>query len=159
LLSATSPFTFSEVQERSIFKLLRLAGCDQQHIGPFAKLVDERNDIAHANGNIFFSDQSAAVRKIAGVLEQVDAIQDHMQPVIHDCLRRFLKEGWNPEEREYDDPADQIREALLHANYFSQKDIEACLSFDIDSLNGEEHFGEIKELFEGFVKTYRQDGD
>lgn len=157
LLSATSPFTFSELQERSIFKFLRLAGCEQQHIGKFAKLVDERNEIAHSNGNIYFSDRAAADRKIETILQQVDAIQNHMQPVIYDCLRSFLLESWSPDEREYADPSDQIREALLHTNYFSQKDIEFCLSFDITSLRDDEHFAAIHELFEIFVTAYKEE--
>lgn len=156
LLSATSPFTFSEVQERSIFKFLRLIGCEQHHIRQFAKLVEGRNDIAHSNGHIFFSDKAAADRKIETILQQVDAIQNHMRPVIHDCLKRFLLESWNPEEREYADPADQIREVLLHTNYFSQKDIDACLAFDIESLNEQENFDGMKELFSFFLRPYME---
>lgn len=154
LLTASSPFTFSEVQERSIFKFLRLAGCEQQHIGQFQKLVDERNEIAHSNGHIFFTDQAVADRKIGEILDQMAAIQGHMRLVIHQCLKRFLLESHNPDEREYFDDADQIREVLIHSNYFSQKDIEDCLSFDIDSLADNEHFEAVKALFEYYKVTY-----
>jgi hypothetical protein len=46
-------------------------------------------------------------------------------------LQRFLAESSNPEDREYPDDADQIREVLIHARYLSQKDIELCAAFDI----------------------------
>jgi len=82
------------------------------------------------------------------------AIQTHMRPVIHECLRRFLLESHNPEEREYYDDVDQIREVLIHANYFSQKDIEDCLSFDINTLADEAEFPAIKVLFYTFVALY-----
>lgn len=154
LLAASSPFTFSEVQERSIFRFLRLVGCEQQHIGQFQKLVDERNEIAHSNGHIFFADQTTADRKIGEILIQMAAIQTHMRPAIHDCLCRFLLESHNPEEREYYDGADQIQEVLIHANYFSQKDIEDCLSFDINTLADEAEFPAIKVLFDTFVTLY-----
>ncbi|MBS4098676.1 MAG: hypothetical protein KGZ83_17780 [Sulfuricella sp.] len=154
LLTASSPFTFSEVQERSIFKFLRLAGCEQQHIGQFQKLVDERNDIAHSNGHIFFTDQAVADRKIGEIMGQMAAIQSHMRPVIHDCLKRFLLESHNPDEREYYDDADQIQEVLIHVNYFSQKDTEACRSFDIGSLAGDANFEAIKALFEAFLAKH-----
>jgi hypothetical protein len=159
LLSASSPFTFSEVQERSIFKFLRLAGCEQQHIAQFQKLVDERNDIAHSNGHIFFSSQTTADRKIGEILAQIAAIQTHMRPVIHDCLKRFLLESYKPDEREYYDNADQIREMLIHTNYFSLKDIEDCMSFDINSIADHEHFEEIKALFEAFKALYPPNGE
>jgi hypothetical protein len=59
LLEATSPFVFSTVNERSILRFLKLIACDNSKIGTYAKLVDDRNETAHPNGNIFFSEQSA----------------------------------------------------------------------------------------------------
>lgn len=79
-----------------------------------------------------------------------------MTSVIRDCLRCFLLDSWNEDEREYNGAIDQIREVLIHPNYFSQKDIESCLAFDIDGLSEHEHFKAIKELFGVFVKAYRQ---
>lgn len=87
------------------------------------------------------------------------AFQGHMRPVIHDCLRRFLMESHNPEEREYYDDADQIREVLIHANYFSQKDIEDSLALDIDSLADQTNFANIKALFEEFRFNHSQHED
>lgn len=78
-----------------------------------------------------------------------------MRPVIHYCLCHFLKEGHNSDEREYEDTADQIREVLIHANYFSQKDIESCLDFDINALSDEEDFEEINALFDTLAAEYR----
>ena len=155
LLSATSPFTFSEIQERGIFNFLRLiGGCEKQHTGQYAKLVDERNEIAHSNGNIFFSDQATADAKIAEILKQVAAIHTHMQPVIHDCLFSFLRESWNADEREYVEAEDEIREALVYTNYLSPKDIEVCRVFNISTLNDETHFAEITTLFDTFISLY-----
>ena len=51
--------------------------------------------------------------------------------------------------------SDQIREALIHENYFSQKDIEACLGFDIDALAGHENLPAIQVLFDAFVEAYK----
>ena len=58
LLEATSPFVFSTVNERSILRFLKLIACDNGKIGTYVKLVDDRNDTAHPNGNIFFSTQA-----------------------------------------------------------------------------------------------------
>lgn len=119
--------------------------------------MQDRNDIAHPNGNIFFSNQQSADVKIAEVIAQMEAIQTHMQPIIHDCLCRFLMDSWDPEEREYQDTADQIRETLIHANYLSQKDIESCLEFNISSLEGEDNYEEMNQLFMEFVNLYKQE--
>jgi hypothetical protein len=62
LLEATSPFVFSTVNERSILRFLKLIDCDNGKIGTYAKLVDDRNESAHPNGNIFYSTETALPR-------------------------------------------------------------------------------------------------
>jgi hypothetical protein len=106
LLDATSPFVFSTVNERSILRFLKLIACDNGKIGTYAKLVDDRNDSAHPNGNIFYSEQSALDLKIREILRVVDEIQTHSAPIIQRCYSRFLAEGNDPETREYSDDAD-----------------------------------------------------
>ena len=113
LLEAPSPFTFSAVNERTILRLLKLIACDNDKIGTYTKLVDDRNKIAHANGNIFFSTEAALDINIQKILHLVDEIQVHSKPVIEKCYREFLLNNQYPEEREYPDSADQIREVLV----------------------------------------------
>ena len=124
---------------------------------PFATVIEvgERNKLAHANGTIACADQTSADAKTAEILKQVRAIQTHMTPVLHQCLKAFLLESATPvEEREYEDPADQIRELLVHKNYFSLKDIEACMAFNVDTMSAEPQFTRIKILFDEFVVLY-----
>src|SRR5437870_4253152 len=90
LLEATSPFVFSTVNERSILRFLKLIACDNGKIGTYAKLVDDRNDTAHPNGNIFFSTQAALDTKITEILRVVDEIQSLSKPVIEHCYEQFL---------------------------------------------------------------------
>jgi hypothetical protein len=52
VLSATSPFTFSEISESAIFRFLKLIECDNSKIGTYTKLVKDRNASAHPNGVI-----------------------------------------------------------------------------------------------------------
>ena len=154
LLEATSPFVFSTVNERSILRFLKLIACDNGKIGTYAKLVDDRNQSAHPNGNIFYSTQAALDAKIIEILRVVNEIQEHSAPVIERCYREFLLQNHDPEEREYPDPADQIREVLIHGNYLSQKDIEICLKFDLSSL-GQQPVGEdVRQLHECLVSSY-----
>jgi hypothetical protein len=131
LLDATSPFVFSTVNERTMLRFLKLIACDNGKIGTYAKLVDDRNDSAHPNGNIFFSTQAALDTKITEILRVADEIQTHSAPIIQRCYSRFLVESSNPEDREYSDDADQIREVLIHEHYMSQKDIDICVACDL----------------------------
>ncbi len=154
LLEATSPFVFSTVNERTILRFLKLIACDNSKIGTYAKLVDDRNETAHPNGNIFFSTQAALDVKITEILRVVDEIQTHSRPVIEHCYRDFLLQNHDPEEREYPDAADQIREILIHGNYLSQKDVDICVGFDLESLADNPGIASIRELHDALVANY-----
>ena len=157
LLDATSPFVFSAVNERSILRLLKLIACDNSKIGNYVKLVDDRNEYAHPNGNIFYSTEAAIDIKITEILMVVAAIQTHSKPVIEHCYREFLLENHDPDEREYPDATDQIREVLIHGNYLSQKDIEFCLCFDVESLADRPEIDALRDLHAALCENYKQE--
>jgi hypothetical protein len=159
LLEASSPFVFSTVNERSVLRFLKLIACDNGKIGTYAKLVDDRNDSAHSNGNIFYSTEAALEVKIAEILRVVAEIQGHSKPVIEHCYCEFLLQNHDPDEREYPDPADQIREVLIHVNYLSQRDIEICLGFDLGTLAAHPEYKKMSELHDVLVTKYRADDE
>ena len=134
LRNATSPFSLSVVNERTVLRFLKLIACDNSKIGAYAQLVNDRNDAAHANGNVFFSTQHEFDEQICKILGAVEEIQTHSHTVIQDCYKKFLLESHNPDEREYLLAEDQVREVLVHGNYLSLKDIELCANFDITVL-------------------------
>ncbi|MGH9427485.1 MAG: hypothetical protein ACRD2L_14435 [Terriglobia bacterium] len=154
VLSATSPFTFSEIGESAIFRFLKLIDCDNVKIGSYTKLVKDRNASAHPNGIIHYVDQQTLDLKITETLRVVAEIQKHSKCVIEDCYRQFLLESHDPEVREYPDVADQIREILIHGNYMSQKDIEICLGFDLEPLKSEANFPAIEALHRSLCTSY-----
>lgn len=157
LLEATSPFVFSAVNERTILRFLKLIACDNGKIGTYAKLVDDRNESAHPNGHIFYSTQAALDAKITEILRVVDEIQAHSRPVIEHCYRDFLLQNHDPEEREYPEAADQIREVLIHGNYMSRRDIDICVGFDLSGLGEHEGIEKIESLHEALAKEYKDD--
>src|SRR6266699_3464448 len=156
LLEATSPFVFSTVNERTILRMLKLIACDNSKIGTYAKLVDDRNDTAHPNGNIFFSTKPAFETKIAEILRVVDEIQTYSKPVIEHCYGNFLLQSHDSEGREYPEAADQIRELLIHKNYFSQKDIEICLTYNLAPLGTDTNYPAIEALHKSLCETYAE---
>jgi hypothetical protein len=154
LLEATTPFMFSIVNERTILRFLKLVACDNGMIGTYAKLVDDRNDTAHPNGHIFFSTQQALDTKIIEILRVVDEIQEHSKCVVENIYRDFLLTTCIPEERDYVESSDQIREVLIHENYLSQKDIEICVNYDITGLGVSAQASSIRELHEALKTSY-----
>lgn len=121
---------------------------------PSACTIINRNESAHSNGNIFYSTEAALDIKITEILRVVAEIQTHSKPVIEHCYREFLLQNHDPDEREYSDAADQIREVLIHSNYLSQKDIEICLGFDIEALADCTGIAAIRNLHAALVEKY-----
>ena len=154
MLDATTPFAFVEIGESNFIRFLKLIGCDNSKIGSYCTSVKSRNDAAHSNGRIFFNASGTVDTKTAEILRYVDEIQTLSHPVINECLIQFLKESWNPDDREYIGEEDQIREILIHGNYLSQKDIEHMLTFDITELSAETNYTEIETLFNAFKTAY-----
>lgn len=154
LVKATSPFAFSAVKERTIMRFFKLIACDNSKIGTYAKLVKDRNESAHPNGHIFYSTQEALDRKITEILRVVDEIQTYSRCIIEQTYNDFLLNNHDTEEREYPEDADQIREVLIHENYLSQKDIEICAQFDLNSLKEHSSIAEITQLHKGLISGY-----
>lgn len=132
--NGTSPFVFSSVNERSVFRFLKLIGCNHESIGRYAKFVEVRNNAAHANGNTFFENQNQLDEQIRDMLMAVREIQNQSHPVVLNCYEQFLNQSHHVDQRQYEDAGDQIREILIHSNYLSRKDIGVCLNYDILNL-------------------------
>lgn len=154
LMNATSPFVFSAVNERSVLRFLKLIQCDNAKIGTYAKLVDERNDTAHANGNIFFNSEGELARKVRDVLRTVEEIQRHSAPAIGEGYKAFLLASQDPEEREYTDDIQQIEEVLVKEFYMSASDIAFCRDYDINGLADEPGFAAIQTLHQTLATLY-----
>lgn len=133
-LYAESPFEFSKVSESRILHLFKIFKCDDARIDKYVSLVKDRNEIAHANGHIYYGDQDTLDSKLNEVLSAVDEIQSHSKALTESRYKRFLIESSDEDGREYQDPTDQVREVLVRGSYLSQKEIEVCLSFDLTSL-------------------------
>lgn len=156
LAGADTPFKFFEnLKETAIFRFIKLVGCSNEEIGEFAKFVKDRNRIAHPSGTVFFNRRENIDAQIEKVMAEIDNIQRRMTPVLHDCLHTFLEQNADPEEWEYSLAKDQIEAALIHAHYFSRKDIDACLAFDIAAFDGHANAAPIGELFQSFREVHQ----
>ena len=157
LLEASSPFSFSIVNERSILRFLKLIECDNGEIGSYAKLVDDRNDSAQPNGNVFYREAGALEVKIREVLRAVGGIQERSRPVIEACYEQFLRSSTDPDQREFEDDADQVREVLIHGNYLSDQDIKVCAAFDMSKFASDPVNGSAQALHRALIAGYAED--
>jgi hypothetical protein len=160
LLDVDSPFKFYErLKESQIFRFLKLIGCDNDQVGEFAKFVKRRNKIAHPSGTVFFNDRIAIDGEIAEMMREVRNIEEHMRGVVVEVYRRFLVDCADQEELEYDTMDQEIEINLIHRNYMSRKDLNICISFDIQALRDHQRFHVIDELHESLRQAYAEPED
>ena len=146
LLAATSPFTFHVINESTVMRFLKLIQCDNGKIGAYTKLVKDRNETAHSNGNIFYSTEDELGAKVREIVRIVREIQGHSNGIILEGYRSFLSESADPDTRQYGEVHDQVREVLIHENYMSLIDLDFCARFDIGTFAGHPQFAEIEAL-------------
>ncbi|MBI5934712.1 MAG: hypothetical protein HY867_13485 [Chloroflexi bacterium] len=146
LMSASTPFLLWRVKESSVFRFLKLIGLNNSDIGQFGIIVEERNNASHSNGKIYSSTQKDADKKIEEILRYIEKIQNHSARIVRACYEKFLLSSANPDNREYQQEDDQIRELLVYGNYLSIKDIQIACEQDISKLSENVHFPNIEKL-------------
>jgi hypothetical protein len=149
---ASNPFMFSSENESKVFDLLKYLCSSHTDvkalIGQYKSLVRERNDVAHANGNIPFRTESYLQTRVTDIVRYADEIQSYSKSMIQECFELFLIDSQDPELRQYVTISEQINEVLIHQHYLSLKDLEFCFDFDITKLNTQPNYSEIKRIFE-----------
>lgn len=150
-LSAVTPFSFSELSERNILRFFKLIGFDNGKIGHWAKIVDQRNDVAHSNGNIFFSLQGQLDEQIDQILVCVTEIQNNMKDILFEIFSSALKSE--------DNGFQHFQDILLRKNYFSKMDMKTCLKFNFklftDKAKGKKRL--LRVISEKYKQTYSGD--
>lgn len=71
--SINSAFSFSKMNEKGVFRFLKIAGADHTLIGEVSKFIDDRNNAAHAKGAIFFKDDPEAFEE--RIIEYIKALE------------------------------------------------------------------------------------
>ncbi len=134
ILDATSPFALSLIGESQVFRFFKLIGMANSEIGRFTKIVKDRNDSAHANGNIYLRDQGNLDQKIVEMESCFELIQKATRSTVEKTYQTFLRNSPDSETREWPDEESQLQEVLIHQNYFSLEDIRVAQAWDTDSL-------------------------
>lgn len=84
------------------------------------KIVKERNDTAHSNGNIFYKNKESLEGKINEMLSCVESIQEKSKAIIEKAFRDFLFGSQNPDEREFLDDESQVKRFLFTSIFRSR---------------------------------------
>jgi hypothetical protein len=145
---------FSLENERTIMGLFISIGCTREEIKSMKTIVDGRNSIAHSNGNIFFKTKESLEGKINEMLSCMEVIQVKSKKIIENSFHAFLIESQNPDEREFLDNGNQIKEIFVHGNYLSIEDVKIAKLWNITTLSGESNYQNIESLAATLKSVY-----
>ena len=130
VLTTTSAFTFSKIQERSVMDYLAIFDVDSVCIGLCKEQVDERNDRSHANG-VFLSDEILFNQ----ATEQYDSIANSIQIKSSRHLARPISGFADIFPRGYALTKNDVELSLIQPNYLSSADL-VCVRKSIRGMRG-----------------------
>lgn len=142
--------------EKDIFEFFRLIGLDDSYVKSTKKLIDYRNEMAHATGKIQIYSQEAFDKAIDEILSVTKKIHDCLSLTIRefykDILINYAKE--NPEYTN-DNPKDFIQIEFIKNLSFSKKDLEVCRDFGLSKLKDCKVSGLSKEEISRVIEFHK----
>lgn len=158
----TTVFDFSHLPEKDIFEFFALIGIDNGYIKSTKKLIDYRNDMAHATGKFqIYSEEkfNVAIREILNVTKELhDKLSLTIRAWYQETLLSFARNGL---PTDYATPTEFITDELINKLSFSKKDLEVCKNFGLSRFRNQDEFNlspaeieKIKEFHESVKEQY-----
>jgi hypothetical protein len=135
LKDITSIFKFSNLPEKDIFEFFALIGLENGFIKSTKKLIDYRNEMAHATGKIEISSVEKFDLAITEILSVSAKIHEKLSLTIRDWYREELKHfAKNELDEQYGSIMDYINSVFIGRNSFSQNELLVCKEFGLRDL-------------------------
>lgn len=120
LKNPSSPFSFSQINEKTVFRFFRLVGFDDSEIGEVSCLVNKRNDHLHANGKIFFEDEGEFEEQVMIYLQKMQKIITKQIVFLEDIYTTITK-GYTSD---YQFTRDDFENAFGAPYFFSEYELK-----------------------------------
>lgn len=159
-----SVFDLSLVAEKTVFDMFQLIDMEKSVIKRLKNAVDKRNNIAHSTGQITFSTVDNFSEGIKEIISNCNMIHDVLEKnIIRPAYERFLLSNTIPDDWEYSEIDEQVKQLLLYSHKISEVELDSCCAFGLSrftdrikySLNHEE-IQTIKKMHES-VKLINSD--
>lgn len=120
LKEPSSPFSFSKIKEKTVFRFFRLVGFDDGSISDISSLVSKRNNHFHANGQLFVESQDDFEKEVGEYIKKMQAIitkQTNFLQKIYSSLVAGYEEGFEINQ-------DEIETNFADQYYFSEYELK-----------------------------------
>lgn len=136
-----SLFAYSKMPEKDIFEFLSLVGLDNSFIKSVKRLIDTRNEMAHASGQIRIATSESFDRAIKELLSILGNIQKKLNNTIKNWYKEELnKIAKNGIDTEFEDAQDYIKSVFVDRLSFSRYDLQTCSECGVSKFKDRKHF-------------------
>lgn len=130
-----SVFDFSDLPEKDILEFFTLIGVDKSYIGQIKKLIDTRNQMAHATGKFQITSEiefNEAIRELLSVSQNLQAnlnltIRKWYEMELLNYAKKVAPSGI-PAIKDY------VNDIFINNYSFSKKDLEVCKDFGLNEF-------------------------
>lgn len=117
LKNPRSPFSFSPVNEKSVFRFFRLVGFNDADIGNIASLISVRNNHMHASGNIHCSTDEEFYEELEKYISRMKLVLNNQQDFLSDIYLGLLETYDADYEFTQDDLENNYTDQYLFSEY------------------------------------------
>ena len=140
--------SFAIINESDVFMLLRVIGLDNDLLGKLRKLVEERNQYAHANGQLQLTSDELLIEKIEEYNRLIEQVFNLLKPFLIEFYKKTITQNdfYDPDIRAYLDEDEQIQEGFVRVYSLSRVEINwlrKISTSDFEDCDGYEY---IKDL-------------
>ena len=152
-----STFDYSLVAEKELPNILKIIDLDDGQIGKIGGLVDNRNEMAHANGRFKILNEDAFFTAANGILDSVKNIHKRMDGLIRIWFKDFLLQYCDNKFDDYNDINDIITEQMIQGFNLSIQELLVCNEMSIRQIISEKpEFKDSLNKFKTTLKVYSE---
>lgn len=150
--------SFAIINESDVFMLLRLVGLDNSLLGELKKLVQYRNNYAHANGQLQLTSDKLFMDALHGYNLKIQKVVDLLKSDLINFYKKTVSDPnfYDKNIRAYSDADEQIIEEFIKEYSLSKEELKWLSKIrlsEFDSYNGNKT--EIKKLHRSLMDYYK----
>lgn len=150
--------SFAIINESDVFMLLRLVGLDNNLLGELKKLVQDRNNYAHANGQLQLTSDELFMKALNSYNSKIQKVVGLLKSDLIDFYKKTVSSPnfYDKNIRAYLDADEQIIEEFIKEYSLSKEELNWLRKIhlsEFDSYNGNKT--EIKKLHKSLMDYYK----
>lgn len=131
LKNPSSPFSFSQIQEKTVFRFFRLVDFDDGLIANISALVNKRNDHLHANGKLFFETSDDFEKEVETYINNIQTIIKKQSDFLQNIYTTIIQ-GY---ETSFEMTKDEIETNFADPYYFSEYELKLLVDGKSDIVS------------------------